>query len=480
MEKHKMQIRLLVALVGVLAVAWPQTNAPNGGTQKFTDTLDASGAKVSIPAARGTGVPAAATCDSTGEVGSDYQDDASGGLRYHCYRTGASTFAWVAVGSGGATGSGTAGTLYVTDTTGTSDTYVGVLQTVGVSGSTATPLVAYTEGQSLFFHPNTCNLGAATINIDGKGAKSINMSSGAPLIDNTLCPTGDSYYQLFYTGGSFRVLNSSRVLPEATGFQYGRLTTFDGVSWAPTFKTFCNASGLQALNANATAIVADRECVEVDPNADRVLSAVPTIADGEGGQKLKIQNIDTAFSVTLQDETALPGSNICIGHGGTLAARAIQTYLWSNRLLCWAKDGGSGSSSAAVVKSLGVANFPVNEIVSAGSTRVFPMTSAEGSASGRNTVFPAAGVLSDFVITTATTNTGAGSVVCTLQLNNVAAGSPSPVTITIPASAVAGKFSDLTNTLTIAAQDNVRWACVAPAGGASGTLLGQGWVFKFL
>ena len=67
-------------------------------------------------------------------------------------------------------------------------------------------------------------------------------------------------------------------------------------------------------NANITAtsatIVATASLVTLTANGSYTLASTPTIADGQDGQRLLILNVDTADTITLQDESGLAGSNL--------------------------------------------------------------------------------------------------------------------------------------------------------------------------
>lgn len=83
--------------------------------------------------------------------------------------------------------------LYCADG-GASDTYT----------CTVTPtLTAYTTGMTVIFKPNTANTGAASLNIDSLGAKTIVTSDNAALANNDLL--AGSFHQLYYDGTSLRM-----------------------------------------------------------------------------------------------------------------------------------------------------------------------------------------------------------------------------------------------------------------------------------
>lgn len=59
-----------------------------------------------------------------------------------------------------------------------------------------------------------------------------------------------------------------------------------------------------------TAIVADYEVVQINSTGNVTMTAAPTIANGVDGQMLTIINVDTADTITLQDQGTLASSNL--------------------------------------------------------------------------------------------------------------------------------------------------------------------------
>lgn len=59
-----------------------------------------------------------------------------------------------------------------------------------------------------------------------------------------------------------------------------------------------------------TAIVADYEVVQINCTGNVTMTAAPTIADGADGQMLTLINVDTADTITLQDQGTLASSNL--------------------------------------------------------------------------------------------------------------------------------------------------------------------------
>ncbi len=59
-----------------------------------------------------------------------------------------------------------------------------------------------------------------------------------------------------------------------------------------------------------TAIVADYEVVQINSTGAVTMTATPTIADGIDGQMLTLLNVDSADTITLQDQGTLANSNL--------------------------------------------------------------------------------------------------------------------------------------------------------------------------
>ncbi len=68
-------------------------------------------------------------------------------------------------------------------------------------------LTAYAAGESFNFKANTANTGAATLNIDGIGAKSIVNADGSALSDNTI--VGGQIVHVVYDGTNFQIIGST-------------------------------------------------------------------------------------------------------------------------------------------------------------------------------------------------------------------------------------------------------------------------------
>jgi hypothetical protein len=362
---------------------------------------------------------------------------------------------------------GSSGVLYCVDA-GSTDTYACNLTTISLSGSTSTALTAYTAGLSLWFKANTVSSvagSAPTININSLGARNLVTEANASLSDGYISTS--MYYQLVYDGTSFRVAGSSNVLPNATGYQWAKATSVDGSSLGYTFRAGVPSSGAQILNDAGDAISADREYVEIAPDASRTYTSTPTIADGAyNGERTTITNT-TNFNVTLQDEAVLTNSNLCLGGSNlTLAYRGSVTLVWNSGLSCWVRAVTVGSSSDRTILSW--AGTPV-----AIGTNTISYAALSGSnafsTTERSVVIPQAGTLSRLYVYTTTSQSAGDTQVCTVRVNH---GDPgTTLTVTMAAGAAAGPFSDTSTTMSVSAGDRLSLMCDNNSASGSGAAI---------
>lgn len=69
-------------------------------------------------------------------------------------------------------------------------------------------------------------------------------------------------------------------------------------------------STAQNITAVGNTILANAETVQITSDASYTLTSAPTIADGQNGQIVTILNVDTADTITLQDQGTLGSSNL--------------------------------------------------------------------------------------------------------------------------------------------------------------------------
>ena len=117
-------------------------------------------------------------------------------------------------------------------------------------------------------------------------------------------------------------------------------------------KQIFEPSAMQILS-NSTAIAASRAVVQVSATADRTINAVPTIANGDNGQWLTIVNTSPQFSLTLQPEELLPGSNIRTTGGKplSLGPRESAAFFFNAEVGDWVQSGG-GVGGASLFSGL--------------------------------------------------------------------------------------------------------------------------------
>ncbi len=99
-------------------------------------------------------------------------------------------------------------------------------------------------------------------------------------------------------------------------------------------------STAQNITAVGTAILADATIVQLTANASYTLTSTPTIADGQNGQEVTIINVDTADTITLQDQGTLAGSNLRLS-ANTIAIppRGSITLVYNSTIGDWVQIG---------------------------------------------------------------------------------------------------------------------------------------------
>lgn len=89
-----------------------------------------------------------------------------------------------------------------------------------------------------------------------------------------------------------------------------------------------------------TAIVADYEVVQINSAGNVTMTAAPTIANGVDGQMLTILNVDTADTITLQDQGTLASSNLRLAAATVaLAPRQSIQLMYSATVGDWVQIG---------------------------------------------------------------------------------------------------------------------------------------------
>lgn len=136
----------------------------------------------------------------------------------------------------------------------------------------------------------------------------------------------------------------------------GTLTTQIGVDVFPLVNATLNI-GIRnqattvytpTVNAVITAVSATiapvATIVTFTANNSYTLTSTPTIADGQNGQVLTVMNVDTADTITIQDQGTLAGSNLrLVGVSCALAPRESITLVYSSVVGDWVEINRSGN-----------------------------------------------------------------------------------------------------------------------------------------
>lgn len=212
---------------------------------------------------------------------------------------------------------------YVRSTTG-NDTYV---------GSVTPALTAYTAGGCFVLNGDTANTGAATININSLGAKSILTRAGGALSNGDI--TANAPITICYDGTQFIIQgdggsgggavssvtagpSGSLVITPTTGavISDGDSTyipnklgnnAFTGTNDFPAGAT---PGGSQSITAAGNTITCTTQVVQVTPTSTLMLTSAPSIAASTDGAQCEIWNLATAYSLVLLDKSVYPSTGI--------------------------------------------------------------------------------------------------------------------------------------------------------------------------
>ncbi len=89
-----------------------------------------------------------------------------------------------------------------------------------------------------------------------------------------------------------------------------------------------------------TAIVADYELVQLNSTGNVTMTAAPTIADGIDGQMLTLLNVDSADTITLQDQGTLANSNLrLMAAAVAIGPRGSIQLVYSATIGDWVQSG---------------------------------------------------------------------------------------------------------------------------------------------
>lgn len=117
-----------------------------------------------------------------------------------------------------------------------------------------------------------------------------------------------------------------------------RATTNIGIRNAST--TVLTPSTAQNITAAGTTLLANASIIRLTANNSYTLSSTPTIADGQNGQELIILNVDSADTITLQDQGTLANSNLRLAATTVaIAPRCSIRLVYSSDVGDWVQVG---------------------------------------------------------------------------------------------------------------------------------------------
>ena len=210
------------------------------------------------------------------------------------------------------------------------DVLLGAITTTGSANAyvltTGLSLAAYVSGQSFLVKANFTNSGAATINVDTLGAKSLVKGVSTALASGDI--TSGAIYHISYDGTNFNVLNSGGLYQSAdatltalaalswsSGSPVVQFTAADTVSLTltPSVSSITTSQGAAAATASATFTnTNDNALVQAAAfQGDRATMAANDeayvgyyLSDSAGNQDEMVRNSWYATAVTSGSETA--------------------------------------------------------------------------------------------------------------------------------------------------------------------------------
>ncbi len=109
----------------------------------------------------------------------------------------------------------------------------------------------------------------------------------------------------------------------------------------------------QSITAVTDTLSSSGSHLGITPDADYVLTSTPTIATGEDGQILLIHNAHSSFTLTLQDDSILSGSDVLLGGAsGTIKPQSTMTLHYCLDLLAWSVISNPNTASAGATAEL--------------------------------------------------------------------------------------------------------------------------------
>jgi hypothetical protein len=196
-------------------------------------------------------------------------------------------------------------------------------------------LSAYLLAAALAWSQTTINGSRMVLGAwDASGAATTKPAKAGTTLPAT-CAVGEIFYKTDATPGSnLYGCTATNVWTGQGGGGGGDAYLANTQSWAG--KNSWTPTANQALTAAGNAILCDGNVVQVTPASDLVLTSAPTIAAGTSGHVCTIVNLSAAYSVTLQDATALAGSGLRLsGSSATIPRRGALTLIYSASVAAW-------------------------------------------------------------------------------------------------------------------------------------------------
>ncbi len=241
-----------------------------------------------------------------------------------------------------------------------------VMTTAGNSGSA--PMI----GIDLQYTYKNANGVIANLSASAFGNSNISYRDAA-IIQADGAAIGGGFARSFYSQPTYQSINGGTISASHYGFTYspvvdaaavsimtglivgppvlsngGTVASYIGVdiqqitnSTTPTgIRNASTTVNTPAANTNITAVSAtiriDASIVTLTANNSYTLTSAPTIADGQDGQILRIINVDTADTITIQDQGTLASSNLRLSATTiALGPRDSITLVYSSTIGDW-------------------------------------------------------------------------------------------------------------------------------------------------
>jgi hypothetical protein len=351
-------------------------------------------------------------------------------------------------------------------------TWVVVAPSWTLSGLTDVNIPSPTNGQVLVYDSATSKwiagsnsaspTGAAGGDLNGTypnptvdGIHGIEMQSGTPTAGDTWVYGGSPakwQHQMLHAS---QVDNDSAV----TGTHVD-----DALNHLSTTKVESNAA---ITGATATKVTYDSKGL-VTSGTTLAASDIPSGVDATKIGSGNVSNTEFGYldgvtsaiqtQIGAKQDTLISGTNIKTVNSTSLLGSgdvAVQATLVSGtniKTINSASVLGSGNLSVAAQDSISlINNTNVTVGTSATSYVSFCAFTTNSTEASRQVIIPVAGTIKNLYVLTSTTQSAGGSQVCTVRKNTA----NTAITTTIAANAVAGTFSDTTNSVSVAAGDKL-------------------------